>query len=80
METMIKIFLIGKIKEFVTKEVYQKECNIDWDNEDKYKAVAKHILEVGHKLGVNLEWGGDWKFRDFPHIQLAGADKVEFKK
>ena len=25
METMIKIFLIGKIKEFVTKEVYQKE-------------------------------------------------------
>ena len=57
-----------------------KEGNIDWDNEDKYKAVAKHILEVGHKLGVNLEWGGDWKFKDFPHIQLAGADKVEFKK
>ena len=53
---------------------------LDWDTESKYQAVAKHILEVGHKLGVNLEWGGDWKFIDFPHIQIAGADKVEFKK
>ena len=53
---------------------------LDWDTESKYEAVAKHILEVGHKLGVNLEWGGDWKFIDFPHIQIAGADKVAFKK
>ena len=56
------------------------KATIDWDTESKYEAVAKHILEVGHKLGVNLEWGGDWKFIDFPHIQIAGADKVEFKK
>ena len=53
---------------------------LDWDTESKYKAVAKHILEVGHKLGVNLEWGGDWKFKDYPHIQIAGADKIAFKK
>ena len=53
---------------------------LDWDTESKYRAVAKHILEVGHKLGVNLEWGGDWKFKDYPHIQLKGADKIAFKK
>ena len=53
---------------------------LDWDTEAKYEAVAKHILEVGHKLGVNLEWGGDWKFKDYPHIQLFGADKIAFKK
>ena len=52
---------------------------LDWDTEAKYEAVAKHILEVGHKLGVNLEWGGNWKFRDYPHIQIAGADKIKFK-
>ena len=55
------------------------KATIDWNTEAKYEAVAKHILEVGHKLGVNLEWGGNWKFRDFPHIQIAGADKVKFK-
>ena len=53
---------------------------LDWDTESKYQAVAKHILEVGHKLGVNLEWGGNWKFKDYPHIQIAGADKIAFKK
>ena len=52
---------------------------LDWDTESKYEAVAKHILEVGHKLGVNLEWGGDWKFKDYPHIQLKGADNIKFK-
>ena len=53
---------------------------LDWDTESKYQAVAKHILEVGHKLGINLEWGGNWKFKDYPHIQIAGADKIAFKK
>ena len=53
---------------------------LDWDTESKYKAVAKHILETGHKLGIALEWGGDWKFEDTPHIQLSGADKIAFKK
>ena len=52
---------------------------LDWDTESKYEAVAKHILEVGHKLGINLEWGGNWKFKDYPHIQIAGADKIKFK-
>ena len=52
---------------------------LDWETEAKYEAVAKHILEVGHKLGVNLEWGGDWKFKDYPHIQMAGADNIKFK-
>ena len=56
------------------------KATIDWDTESKYKAVAKHILDTGHKLGIALEWGGDWKFKDYPHIQLKGADKIAFKK
>ena len=53
---------------------------LDWDTESKYEAVAKHLLEVGHKLGIDLEWGGNWRFKDYPHIQIAGADKIAFKK
>ena len=52
---------------------------LDWDTESKYEAVAKHILETGHKLGIILEWGGNWKFKDYPQIQLKGADKIKFK-
>ena len=52
----------------------------DWDTKSRYRAVAQHILDTGHKLGINLEWGGDWKFKDYPHIQIAGADKIAFKK
>ena len=52
---------------------------LDWDTESKYKAVARHILVTGHKLGISLEWGGDWKFKDYPHVQIAGADKIKFK-
>ena len=55
------------------------KATIDWDTESKYEAVARHILETGHKLGIALEWGGNWKFIDYPHIQIAGADKVKFK-
>ena len=55
------------------------KATIDWDTESKYEAVAKHILEVGHKLGIALEWGGDWKFKDYPHIQIKGADNIKFK-
>ena len=52
---------------------------LDWDTESKYEAVAKHILETGHKLGIILEWGGNWKFKDYPHVQLKGANKIKFK-
>ena len=52
---------------------------LDWDTESKYEAVAKHILEVGYKLGIDLEWGGNWRFKDYPHVQIAGADKIKFK-
>ena len=56
------------------------KAKIEWDTESKYEAVAKHLLEVGHKLGIDLEWGGNWRFKDYPHIQIAGADKISFKK
>ena len=52
---------------------------LDWDTESKYEAVAKHILETGHKPGIMLEWGGNWKLKDYPHIQIKGADKIKFK-
>lgn len=34
------------------------------------KIIAKHIKATAVKLGIKIEWGGDWKFIDYPHFQL----------
>ena len=36
-----------------------------------YIEVASHIKSVAQTLGIEIEWGGDWKsFKDYPHYQL----------
>ena len=75
----IKVDGFGYAIDFVVMDK-SKTDGFDWDTKSKYRAVAKHILDTGRKLGINLEWGGDWKFEDTPHVQIAGADKVAFKK
>lgn len=33
--------------------------------------IADHILKTANRMGVKLEWGGNWKsFKDLPHFQL----------
>ena len=32
--------------------------------------VADHIKRTSKKLGISVEWGGDWKMRDYPHFEL----------
>lgn len=40
-------------------------------NDDKrLKIIADHILETAKKLGTHIEWGGYWKFKDYPHFEL----------
>lgn len=39
-----------------------------------YARLAATMKEAGLKLGVPLEWGGDWRtFKDGPHFQLPWA-------
>ena len=42
-------------------------------NDDKtiINKIAPHIKQVAKNLGINIEWGGDWKsFKDYPHFEL----------
>ena len=39
-------------------------------NVSKLSTVAKHIKKVAAKHGVTLTWGGDWKWKDYPHFQI----------
>lgn len=47
------------------------EVRWDWPG---YRILAKMMKETAAKLGIPLEWGGDWKtFPDGPHFQLPFA-------
>lgn len=34
------------------------------------KRIADHIKAVARLHGIRMEWGGDWKMRDYPHFEL----------
>lgn len=43
---------------------------IDW-NFINYEKISKAMFKAAEELGVDIEWGGNWKsFRDGPHFQL----------
>lgn len=43
---------------------------LNWDF-NNYQLVADHVKSVASKLGITIEWGGDWmSFKDGPHFQL----------
>lgn len=40
-----------------------------------YENIAKTIKMAAKRVGVNIEWGGDWRtFKDGPHFQLPWED------
>jgi peptidoglycan L-alanyl-D-glutamate endopeptidase CwlK len=44
---------------------------VSWDWKD-YPPIEKAMKQAAKDLGVDLEWGGDWKsFPDAPHHQLS---------
>lgn len=51
----------------------------DWDDLEKFREIAKHILAAADKLGIPVRWGADWnmngktsdeRFVDTPHFEL----------
>lgn len=43
----------------------------DWNNLQNFATIGRLAKQVG------LEWGGDWKFKDRPHVQLKGLSVKE---
>lgn len=44
--------------------------SVQVNDAESLKAIAAHIKSVAESLGISIEWGGDWKMRDYPHFQL----------
>ncbi|RSN84443.1 M15 family peptidase [Acinetobacter baumannii] len=46
---------------------------VDWNDLSKFKKVAVAMKQAAKELGVELDWGGDWKSsKDYPHFELKG--------
>lgn len=44
---------------------------VDWDDLNKFRAIATAFKAAAKELGVPLEWGGDWKkTKDYPHFEV----------
>lgn len=56
---------------------------IDWNNIQRFKDVAKIVLQCSKNLNIKIIWGADWdmdgnieehKFKDFPHFELDPSE------
>lgn len=48
--------------------------SFSWDWNDYYP-LADNVKEAARRLGIPIEWGGDWKtFKDGPHWQLPAKE------
>ena len=44
---------------------------VDWNDKDKFEAIATAMKKAAKDLKIPLDWGGDWTtFVDMPHFQL----------
>lgn len=44
---------------------------INWKDTKRFKELATHIKSTALKIGVQINWGGDWKtLVDMPHYEL----------
>lgn len=48
--------------------IVEGQVRWDWPLYDK---IALAMKDAAKRLGVPIEWGGDWKMRDGPHFQLT---------
>ncbi len=53
---------------------------IDWNDFREFDYLAGLVIGIGHQMGVEIRWGGDWnrngalsdnRFNDLPHFELV---------
>lgn len=46
----------------------------------RFKAFADVVKMCAKQLGIAVEWGGDWSWKDYPHWQLKSDGKPPIQK
>jgi len=47
-----------------------------WSDEKKLKELGAIVKIKAIDLEMEIEWGGNWKFLDYPHYQISGWQKL----
>ena len=70
--TMNSNHLTGKAFDFYVNSALENNRIEKPTKEDmqKAEAFARDMIEEGKKRGLDIGWGGDWKKKDTPHIEL----------
>lgn len=43
---------------------------INWEDIEGFKKLSKIVFKKAKELKIDIEWGGNWKMRDYPHWEL----------
>jgi len=67
--------LDGNIKKskhnyFPSKAVDVVPFPLDWNNIESFKNLAVIVKKKAKELNIDVEWGGDWQMKDYPHWQV----------
>ena len=76
----------GKSKTKYSKHLEGKAVDlapypIDWEDRERVHYMGGMVRGIGHNLGVNIRWGGDWDsdgevkdngFDDLVHVEIRG--------
>lgn len=83
-ERQAELFAKGASKTMNSKHLTGRAVDlapypIDWNDKQRFVAMASHVLAAAKSLGVKVRWGGDWnqngdwkdeRFFDGPHFEL----------
>jgi peptidoglycan L-alanyl-D-glutamate endopeptidase CwlK len=89
-ERQLQLFLAGKSKTMRSRHLTGHAVDLAvWHDRDadkvvdadelswkfpEYQDLADLVKQAADELGIPIEWGGDWKFKDGPHFQLPWAN------
>lgn len=43
---------------------------VNYEDVAAFERLGVEFEKMAHKLGIEIEWGGRWKAKDLPHIEL----------
>lgn len=44
---------------------------VDWNSSEKFRNIANAMKLAACQLGIEMQWGGEWKMIDMPHFELS---------
>ena len=44
---------------------------LDWNDIESFKTLGAIVKAKAAEMGIAVQWGGEWRMRDYPHFELV---------